>query len=100
MDGRGWLASHTLGAQGVQIGTAFLTTHESNAKSAQKQAIFNSVETNAVLTHELSGKPARGIHNALMQHLHQGGPTILPYPIQNDLTKQIRATTGKIGKSE
>ncbi|WP_086429363.1 NAD(P)H-dependent flavin oxidoreductase [Staphylococcus cornubiensis] len=100
MDSRGWLASHALGAQGIQMGTAFLTTHDSQAKSAHKQAIFNSAETDAILTHELSGKPARGIHNALIQHLREDGPATLPYPIQNDLTKHIRATAGKVGKSE
>ncbi|PCF87046.1 NAD(P)H-dependent flavin oxidoreductase [Staphylococcus intermedius] len=99
MDGRGWVASHALGAQGVQIGTAFLTTHESQAKAVHKHAIFNSVETDVIVTHELSGKPARGISNAFIQHLRQEGPVILPYPIQNDLTKQIRATAGKLGKS-
>lgn len=97
MDSRGWLASHALGAQGVQMGTAFLTTHESNAKSVHKQAIFNSNETDAIVTHEISGKPARGLHNALIQHLREEGPAVLPYPIQNDLTKQIRAAAGKAG---
>lgn len=34
---------------------------------------------------------------ALIQHLREEGPAVLPYPIQNDLTKQIRAAAGKAG---
>lgn len=40
MDGRGILASQILGAQGVQMGTAFLTTEESGANQLVKQAVF------------------------------------------------------------
>lgn len=100
MDGRGWAASHLLGAQGVQLGTAFLTTHESKAKKVHKQAIWNSKETDTVVVHELSGKPARGIENTFIQNLQQAQLKILPYPIQNDLTQTIRATAGKEGKKE
>ncbi|HHU6750564.1 TPA: hypothetical protein ACUI23_001254 [Staphylococcus pseudintermedius] len=47
------------------------------------------------MTHEISGKLAQGLHNALIQHLRQEDQVILPYPIQNDLTKHIRAAAGK-----
>ena len=41
----GWswiLASQILGAQGVQMGTAFLTTEESGANQLVKQAVLHS----------------------------------------------------------
>lgn len=97
MDGRGWVASHALGAAGVQLGTAFLTTKESAMKPVQKQAILNSTETDTVVTKVLSGKAARGLRNALIDDLEKVNDKVLPYPIQNDLTKQIRATAAQAG---
>ena len=42
MDGRGVLASIVLGAEGVQMGTAFLTSQDSNASELLRDAIINS----------------------------------------------------------
>lgn len=100
MDGRGWIASLALGADAVQMGTAFLTIKESHAKSIHKRMIFESDETNTTVTKVLSGKAARGIKNKIIEDLEQGEVDVLPYPIQNDLTKQIRATAAKSGQSE
>ncbi len=44
MDGRGVLASIVLGAEGVQMGTAFLTSQDSNASELLRDAIINSKE--------------------------------------------------------
>ncbi len=100
MDGRGWIASLALGANAVQLGTAFLTTKESQAKSIQKRMIFESDETDTIVTKVLSGKATRGIKNKIIENLEQSEVDVLPYPIQNDLTKQIRATAAKSGQSE
>ncbi|UXR78814.1 MULTISPECIES: nitronate monooxygenase [unclassified Staphylococcus] len=100
MDGRGWVASHVLGAAGVQLGTAFLTTKESASKSVRRQAILNSVETDTVVTKVLSGKAARGIRNGLIDDLESIRHQVLPYPIQNDVTKQIRATAAQEGNAD
>src|SRR5204862_411408 len=44
MDGRGVVASLVLGAVGAQLGTAFLTTPESGAHPAYKEALLKSTE--------------------------------------------------------
>ena len=59
MDGRGILASQILGAQGVQMGTAFLTTEESGANQLVKQAVLHSKETDTIVTDVFSGKSTR-----------------------------------------
>ena len=89
MDGRGLLASMMLGAQGVQMGTAFLITDES-ANDLLKNAILNSKETDTVVTKVFSGKYARGIHNAFIDEMNQYDGEIPDYPIQNQLTNSIR----------
>lgn len=45
MDGRGVLAALILGAQAVQMGTAFVTSIESGAKEQHKEAILNIPNT-------------------------------------------------------
>ncbi len=90
MDGRGLMASICLGAQGVQMGTAFLTCEESGAHPIHKQAILQSSEDQTVLTRAFSGKWARGIRNKFVDEM-RGQEKLLPdFPIQNSLTKWIR----------
>ena len=100
MDGRGVLASQVLGAQGVQMGTAFLTTVESGANDLVKQAVLHSKETDTVVTDVFSGKFARGIHNEFVEKLSQYVGVLPPYPVQNQLTNAIRKTAASNGKRE
>lgn len=90
MDHRGINAALALGASGVQMGTAFLTSKESKAPVIHKEAIFNASETDTVLTKAISGKEARGIKNLLISQLEKFNDDILPYPYQNDLTSSLR----------
>ncbi|WP_082234885.1 NAD(P)H-dependent flavin oxidoreductase [Halobacillus massiliensis] len=88
MDGRGLLAAQVLGAQGVQMGTAFVTSVESGAKSLHKEAILHTAEDQTVITSAFSGKPARGIENQFTREMQSVDTP--PYPLQNSLTKEIR----------
>jgi len=90
MDGRGCAAAYMLGAQAVQMGTAFLTTYESGAPHLHKEAILDANEENTVITKAFSGKEARGIQNRFTRFMEEQ-PFITPYPIQNSLTKGIRS---------
>ncbi|WP_422657742.1 NAD(P)H-dependent flavin oxidoreductase [Paenibacillus sp. EC2-1] len=90
MDGRGLVASLVLGAQGVQMGTRFLTAIESGAHDAYKQALLNSTEESTVLTKGFSGRPARGIQNGFIREWDASGVEPLPFPTQNTVTRDIR----------
>jgi nitronate monooxygenase len=90
MDYRGVKAALTLGAQGVQVGTAFLICHESYAHPAYKQKIISENETTTRLTKLFSGKEARGIVNKWMEDKKLDEVRSLPYPYQNTLTKPMR----------
>ncbi|SDW66163.1 nitronate monooxygenase [Marininema mesophilum] len=90
MDSRGVLASLTLGAAGVQLGSAFLTTIESNAHSQHKKALMESRDSSTMITTAFSGRPARGVHNQFIEEMNSYSGTIPPYPIQNNLTKPLR----------
>ncbi|MCJ1662577.1 nitronate monooxygenase [Staphylococcus sp. NRL 16/872] len=100
MDGRGIVASLVLGAQGVQMGTAFLTAEESGANDVVKQTILNSKETDTVVTNVFSGKSARGINNEFVEAMMKYEGDIPPYPVQNQLTNTIRKTAASNGNKE
>ncbi|BBK28707.1 nitronate monooxygenase [Staphylococcus arlettae] len=100
MDARGVVASLILGAEAVQMGTAFLTCIESNANDLLKNAIFNSAETDTVITKAFSGKPARGIDNEFIHNMQRYDDEIPAYPIQNELTNAIRKKAAQLGDAE
>jgi nitronate monooxygenase len=93
MDGRGLMASICLGADGVQMGTAFLTCIESGAHKVYKEAVLHANETQTVLTRTFSGKWARGIHNTFILKMQSSEPLLPDFPIQNTLTQDIRKTS-------
>ncbi|WP_411342964.1 NAD(P)H-dependent flavin oxidoreductase [Paenibacillus sp. WLX1005] len=100
MDGRGLVAALALGAQGVQLGTRFLTASESGAHPAYQQALLNSTEESTVLTHSFSGRPARGVSNTFIQQWNAGGLPPLSFPTQNSLTRDIRNAAAQQNRSE
>lgn len=95
MDHRGIKAARVLGAEAVQMGTAFLTTEESGAHALHKQAVLQAKEENIVLTKAFSGKKARGVENEFIQKMAPYENHLPPYPIQNTLTKGLRKEAAK-----
>lgn len=100
MDGRGIAAALMLGAEAVQMGTAFLTTVEGGSPDAHKQAVMASGDNDTRITRAFSGRPARGITNRFMAETDAGADAILPFPLQNHLTRPMRGAAGKAGKAE
>jgi nitronate monooxygenase len=102
MDGRGIAAALALGASAVQMGTAFLTCHEAGIPEAYKQAILAAYEHQTRLTRAFSGRPARGIVNRFMTEVDRvdASETILPFPLQNALTRPLRNAAAKQGRVE
>lgn len=100
MDGRGIAAALALGAEAVQLGTAFLTCAEAGIPQAYKSAILNAEENATRVTRAFSGRPARGIANRFMETLDAGAEDILAFPLQNTLTRPMRTAAGKQGRAE
>ena len=99
MDGRGVAAALALGASAVQLGTAFLTCEEAGVPDAYKDAILGAHEDGTRLTRAFSGRPARGIVNRFMTEIEAAG-AILPFPLQNALTRPLRTAAAKQGRAE
>jgi nitronate monooxygenase len=100
MDGRGIAASMMLGAAGVQLGTAFLATPESGAPAAHKAAVLNATDDSTSVSPVYSGRAARGVINRLGRELAPHAAELPPYPLQNSLTRDLRAAAARAGNAE
>ena len=99
MDGRGIAAALALGAQAVQMGTAFLTTAEAGPPECYKQAILDARPEQTRVTRAFSGRPARGIVNRFMEAMEPAGDhrNVMPFPWQNALTRPMRTAAALAG---
>lgn len=99
-DGRGIAAALALGAQGVQIGTAFLACDESGAPAVHRDALFAAQAIDTVLTRVISGRLVRAINNQLISALQAQAARLLSYPAQNRLTAPLRQAAAAQGRAE
>lgn len=93
-------AALTMGAKGVQAGTAFIASDESEAIPAYKETLQHTSETDIVLTRSFSGRWARGIRNRFMDEVEGSGLFIPVYPIQNSLTSLLRKAAQRSNNKE
>ena len=100
MDGRDIAEAMAAGASAVQLGTAFLTCPESGASETYKRAILTAREDTTEITRAFSGRPARGLRNKFMSEMKNQEDAILPFPLQNSLTRPMRTAAAKQGKSD
>ncbi len=64
-DGRGWMAAHALGAEGIEMGTRFIATKECvHASPVYKQHLIDSAENDTVIIKRSIGTPARTLANS------------------------------------
>jgi nitronate monooxygenase len=88
-DARGVVAALALGAEGVQIGTAFLKCEGSGASALHRDALRHAAAARTGLTKGFTGRLARGLRNQLMDDLNRPGTEILPYPLQRALVRHL-----------
>jgi nitronate monooxygenase len=95
MDGRGFAAALALGASAVSLGTAFLGCPEAGTSAPYRAALRQARDDATVITRAFSGRAARGLSNRFTREMSDA--PIAPYPIQNALTREIRAAAAKLG---
>ena len=99
-DARGIVAALALGAEAVQMGTAFLACEESGASLLHRQALREKKAGHTALTKGFTGRLARGIHNRLLEELNREGTAILPYPLQRKLIRNLAIPAEAAGRSD
>ncbi|MCM0625654.1 nitronate monooxygenase family protein [Lysinibacillus sp. OL1_EC] len=69
-DGRGWMAAHALGAEGIEMGTRFIATRECvDASEAYKEALVASTEADTTIIKRSIGAPARALRNEFTEKI-------------------------------
>ena len=99
-DARGIVAAFALGAEGVQIGTAFLASEDSGASAVHRNALLSEKAQRTSLTKGFTGRLARGIHNQLIEDLNRPGVEILPYPLQRHLVRNLAIPAERTGRAD
>jgi nitronate monooxygenase len=89
-NGRGIAAALTLGADGAQIGTAFLACDESNALPVHKQMLFSDAGKYTMLSRAFTGRLGRGLTSRIAKDLTGRETHILPFPLQTTLMSSLR----------
>jgi nitronate monooxygenase len=99
MDGRDIARAFAFGASVAQLGTAFLLCPEAGTPEAYRQAILSARTDSTVITRAFSGRPARGLRNAFIEKLDGKEDSILPFALQNSLTRPMRTAAAKAGQA-
>ncbi|WP_342088339.1 NAD(P)H-dependent flavin oxidoreductase [Dyadobacter sp. OTU695] len=89
-DARGVAAAFTLGAEGVQIGTAFLATEESGATEYHRNLLHSDAARYTTLTKVSTGRLGRGIRSRYTETLAGHNDELLPFPLQNQFIVPLR----------
>lgn len=71
-DGKDALDMFELGAEGVQLGTRFVATHECDASEAFKQAYVDAKAEDVKIIKSPVGMPGRALNNVLVQEAEEG----------------------------
>lgn len=97
MDGKGVAAALLLGADAAQLGTIFLLAPEAVTSEPWRKAIREAGDDPTRLTRAFSGRYARGIENRFMREMRNVEAEIPAYPVQNALTRDLRAAATRAG---
>lgn len=101
MDGQGIAAAMQLGAQAVQLGTAFLLTSESNANDSYRALLKSERASTTRITAAISGRRARGIVNRFIREIDTAtAPPVPAYPAAYDAAKQLHTQASAHGNHE
>lgn len=100
MDGRGIAAALMLGADGVQMGTAFVPCPETGVNPSYVQRLLTAAPGDAILTDVFSGRPARLLRNKLVNLLEQYRAYRLAFPEQLSMTRNLRKIATETDNAE
>ena len=89
-NGKGVAAALALGADAVQIGTAFLACDESNATAIHKKMLFSDAAKYSTLTRAFTGRLGRGITSRIAKDLANEEKSFLPFPLQTQYMSHLR----------
>ena len=99
-DAQGVRAAMALGADGVQVGTAYLCCTEASTSAIHRAALLSPAAAHTALTNLFSGRPARGIVNRLMRELGPISPLAPAFPTATAAIAPLRSHAESQGSGD
>jgi nitronate monooxygenase len=99
-DGRGIAAAFALGADAVQIGTAYLRTPEATISPIHRAALGSARDDATRLTNVFTGRPARGLINRFVAEVGPLCQDAPQFPLAAGAAAPLRAAAEKRGSGE
>jgi nitronate monooxygenase len=99
-DAAGVAAALSLGAVGVQLGTAYLLCPEAKTSAVHRAALKSDRAFHTALTNLLSGRPARGIMNRLMAELGPINGAAPAFPLAANALAPLRKKAESAGTGD
>ena len=93
-------AAQTLGADGIQIGTALLLADEADTNALHRAALQSPRAETTALTNLFSGGLARGLVNRFMRENGCIHPEAPPFPLAQSASAPLRTAAEKQGSDE
>lgn len=89
-DARGIAAALMLGASAVQLGTRYLFCEQATISAGYRAALQQASAQDTRLTNVLSGRPARGLHNRLIDELGPINTGTPAFPLATSASAPLR----------
>jgi nitronate monooxygenase len=96
-DAQGVAAAMSLGAAGVQPGTAYLLCPEATTSAVHRAALQSDRAAHTALTNLFTGRPARGIVNRLMADLSPINAAAPAFPLAGAALAALRKKAESLG---
>jgi len=90
----------SVGAAGVQIGTAYLLSHEATTSRIHRAALQSPAAENTVVTNLFTGRPARGIVNRLITECGAINQTVPAFPLATAALAPLRTQAESQGSGD
>lgn len=99
-DAAGVRAAMALGADGVQVGTAYLCSPEATTSALHRAVLQSEAARHTQLTTLFTGRPARGVPNRVMRELGPLNAAAPEFPLATSAIAPLRAHWEKLGKGD
>ena len=99
-DARGVAAAMSLGAAGVQVGTAYLLCPEATTSAVHRAALKSEAARHTALTNLFTGRPARGIVNRIMKELGPISAAAPAFPLATAAIAPLRVKAESRGSGD
>ncbi|MDM0087517.1 MULTISPECIES: nitronate monooxygenase [unclassified Variovorax] len=99
-DAQGVAAAMALGAAGVQVGTSYMLCPEATTTALHRAALQSPRAEHTVLTNLITGRPARGMRNRLLDALGPLSDAPPAFPLATAALAPLKAAAEKLGRDD